>query len=583
MCAIAGFVGSLNRASLEKMLKVLNHRGPDDSGLFIDGKVGLGNNRLSILDLSPNGHQPMYNVGKTVCIVYNGEIYNFADVRKKLEQKYKFQSHTDTEVILHAYEEWGVNCLKMLNGMFAFVVYDRQKDLLFGARDRLGEKPLKYYWDGATFVFASEVKAILSVLPKKPEIDKEAIREFLNFQYVPAPKTGFEKIFKLPPASYFIFQNKKLKISRYWNLDFSEKLNMPERDWEDEIFRIIQESVESRMVSDVPVGALLSGGVDSSAVVALMSRFTHSRIKTFSIGFDDLSFDETKYAQEVSKLYQTDHYSQKVGKKTMQDVLVSFCEYYDEPFSDNSLVPSLLLSKMAGEKVKVVLSGDGGDENFAGYERYQVVKFGQFYKNVHPILRGAIRLPAQFFDKTRLFTNTFDLPFQEKYVHYNPYFKKESKMSIRGYNNKLSDLDNALHFDIKSYLPEDLLYKVDIASMSASLEVRAPFLNYQLLELTAKMPNSLKIKNLQTKYIFKKVLKDKNLLPKNIINRKKRGFIMPVDKWLKGSMKGFVADQLASRKFMDLEILDDVKSVDKLNGNQIFTLLSLSLWLQKYS
>jgi len=237
MCAIAGYWGNGDKTRLQKMLQVLNHRGPDDNGVYVDSNAGLGSNRLAIIDLSPKGHQPMFNEDKTVCIVYNGEIYNFQEIRKKLAGKHKFSSHTDTEVILHAYEEWGSECVKKLNGMFAFVIFDKRKDLLFGARDRLGEKPLKYYWDGKNFAFASEIKGLLPILPEKPEPDPEAINAFLTFQYVPAPKTGFKNVFKLPPGSFFVFKKGELKITKYWELDFSKKLNLSEDEWEERVFK----------------------------------------------------------------------------------------------------------------------------------------------------------------------------------------------------------------------------------------------------------------------------------------------------------------------------------------------------------
>ena len=575
MCGIAGYVGKGNRQLLISMLDRIDYRGPDDRGVFIEGEVGLGNNRLSIIDLSPKGHQPMFNEDSSACIVYNGEIYNFEALRDKLKGKYKFRSHSDTEVILHAYEEWGVDCLRRLNGMFGFVIYDKKKKLLFGARDRLGEKPLKYYWDGKLFAFASEIKGLLPIFSGKPEADLQAINEFLTFGYVPAPKTGFKNIFKLPPASYFIFQNGKLKISKYWKIDFSQKLILSEKKWKDVVFEKIEESIKSRMISDVPVGAFLSGGIDSSTVVALMSQYSKTKIKTFSLGFDDSSFDESEHAKIVSDLYGTEHYSLIANAKMLEETLLGAFQFYDEPFSDNSLIPMLLLSKITGEKVKVALSGDGGDENFGGYERYKVVAFGEYYKNVPEILKKAIKIPAQSFKAGRVFANTYQLPFPQRYIHYNPFFeRKEKNVKISTFDPKLSNLDNAFKFDITTYLPEDLLYKVDIASMAYSLEVRAPFLNHELIELTAQIPESLKIKNFKTKYIFKKILEDKKILPREIINKKKRGFVSPINKVLKQMNSSLIKEILSQEKFLKLQTSE--------TGGDLFSRVSLSLWAEKY-
>ncbi|MEK7497295.1 MAG: asparagine synthase (glutamine-hydrolyzing) [Patescibacteria group bacterium] len=617
MCGIVGYVGDVSREKIAKMLQVTNHRGPDDNGVFIRGNVGLGNNRLAVIDLTPKGHQPMFDDKKSVCIVYNGEIYNFKEVRRELEKEFKFKSNSDTEVIIYAYKKWGVSCLERLNGMFAFVIYDMEKDLLFGARDRLGEKPLKYFFDEKTLVFASEIKGILPVLKEKPKMDMEAISDYLTLQYVPAPKTGFENIYKLPPASYFIFKNGKLKVYKYWSLDFSEKLNLSEDEWIDLLEQKINETVKGRMVSDVPIGAFLSGGVDSSAVTAFMAKNSAKKISTFSIGFKNSQFDESEYAKKVAKLYKTDHSTLMVDSKMFLEEFSKTADYYDEPFADNSLLPTLFLSRFTRQKVTVALSGDGGDENFAGYDRYNIVKFGEYYKFfpkwmrdflVNPLTDSLYSLsPRPLTQRIKTFSNTFNKPFYYKYLSYRSFFSNNDKKIIlsdsfrkvkdtfligrNDYNSKISKLDNALNMDINSYLPEDLLYKVDIASMSVSLEVRAPLLDYQLMELTAKMPDNLKINALNKKYIFKKMLLEKKILPEKIVNRSKQGFIAPIGSWLKTDLKDYVLDQLNSKKFRQAGLFDNEK-LDKyiaeyystnLNyHNNIFALLSLSNWINKY-
>ncbi len=614
MCGIVGYVGDVGREKVEKMLQATRHRGPDDSGIFIKGNIGLGTNRLAIIDLSPKGHQPMFDDEKSICIVYNGEIYNFMEVRQKLEKQFKFRSNSDTEVIIYAYKKWGINCLRYLNGMFAFVIYDMKNNLLFGTRDRLGEKPLKYFFDGKTFVFASEIKGILSVVKEKPKMDTEALSDYLTLQYVPAPKTGFKNIYKLPSASYFIFKEGKLKINKYWNLDFSKKLNLSESEWIELLEEKVNKSVKDRMVSDVPIGAFLSGGVDSSATTAFMAMNSAKRIKTFSIGFTDPAFDETRYSKQIAELYCTDHSYIKINSKIFKEELPKISDYYDEPFADNSLIPTLFLSRFVRKDVTVALSGDGGDENFAGYDRYNIVAFGDYYsllprklRNylVKPVISSLFNLsPNLLTARLKTFSDTFDAPFYKRYMYYKSFFNTQDKENILSkitndtflidkdqFDSRLTDVDNALKADINSYLPEDLLYKMDIASMSASLEVRAPLLDYELMELTAKIPSNLKIKNFNKKYIFKKMLIEKNIIPENIVNRPKRGFNAPIGDWLRKDLKEYTLSQLNSKKFRQTGIFDDDKldsyvnkyfSSDLGHHNNIFALLTLSNWINKF-
>ncbi len=617
MCGIVGYAGNVNREKISKMLYSIAHRGPDDSGMFVRGEIGLGNNRLAVIDVSPKGHQPMFDDEKSICIVYNGEMYNFMDVRRKLEKEFKFRSNSDTEVIIYAYKKWGTGCLKYLNGMFAFVIYDMRNRLLFGARDRLGEKPLKYYFDGDDFIFASEVKAILSVIKNKPEMDLEAVNDFLTLQYVPAPATGFKNIFKLPPASYFIYKNRRLSIKKYWHLDFSDKLNLSENEWTGLLDEKINMSVKSRMVSDVPIGAFLSGGIDSGATTAYMARNSLKPIKTFSIGFTDKNFDETKHSKEIAKLYKTDHSYIKVHPAIFKEEISKIADYYDEPFADNSLIPSLFLSRFARQKVTVALSGDGGDENFAGYDRYNIVKFGKIYSQIPKGIRSTLVNPVTdlaflihpnlLTKRIETFAGTFDSPFYRKYLYYRSFFSDHDKKNIytrmmkntsdtfakgkRDYEKKLDWIDSALKTDINSYLPEDLLYKMDIASMSASLEVRAPLLDYELMELTAKIPPGLKIKGFNKKYIFKQMLIKNNILPEEIINRPKKGFNPPLGRWLKKDLKKYVYELLNAKKLRQSGIFDDKKlddyidryySTDLNYHNNIFALMTLSNWIEKY-
>lgn len=620
MCSIVGYVGDTNRKKISAMLTATAHRGPDDKGIYINGNIGLGHNRLSIIDLSSKGRQPMFDEEKSICIVFNGEIYNFLELKKQLQKDYRFRTDTDTEVIIYAYKKWGFNCLKRLNGMFAFVIYDLKKNLLFGARDRLGEKPLKYYFDNNIFVFASEVKGILPALRNRPEIDYQAINDYLTLQYVPTPKTGFENIYKLPPAHYFIFKDKKLTIKRYWNLDFSQKLDLSEKEWVDLLEDKINLAVSERMISDVPLGALLSGGIDSAAVVAFMAKNSNKRVKTFSIGFTEPEFDETECSRKVSQKYNTDHSDIKVDSKIFKEIFTEMSDYYDEPFADNSLMPTIFLSKFARRKIKVALSGDGGDENFAGYDRYGVVSFSKIFHTIPRDIRNQLikptantifrLLPSITTQRLMTYVNIFDQPFYKKYLYYRCFLKKNEKHNLysnsfkriigkndtfliykNDFNRKLDDVDNALKFDIDSYLPEDLLFKVDIASMRHGLEIRAPLLDYKLMELSAQIPPDLKVRFFNKKYVFKKMLIEKDILPRNIVNRPKKGFVAPIKKWLKNDLKDYVYEELDSSKFRQMEIFDDGKldvyikeyfssKVDY--SNNIFAILALANWINKY-
>lgn len=622
MCAIAGYVGiDISRSKILAMLEATAHRGPDDQGIFIKGNVGLGHNRLAIIDLTSAGHQPMFDGEKSICIVFNGEIYNYRELKKELSNDYSFKTKSDTEVILYAYKKWGYSCIKRLDGMFAFVIYDIKRDLLFGARDRRGMKPLKYYIEDGIFAFASEIKGLLPIIKHSPRIDAKAIDNYLSLIYVPAPQTGFKNIYKLPPASYFIYKEGKLSVREYWKLDYSHKMSCSENELIDLIEDGINKAVKERMVSsDVPVGALLSGGVDSSCVVSFMARNSQKPIKTFSLGFNDPGFDETYYARKVARLYATEHSEIRVNSKELRDILMKMPDYYDEPLADSSLMPTICLSEFTRKKVKAVLCGDGGDENFAGYDRYNIVNFGDYFSKVPKVLRTNVLNPMSnfalaihpnlFLSRLNTFLKTFDLPFYERYLYYLCFFNNVEKTSLYsedfkkeiGTNNsfllnkenfdpKLTNLDNVLKFDINSYLPEDLLYKMDTASMHYALEVRAPLLDYELMELFGQIPSNLKIKFFKKKYIFKKMLLEKNILPPEIVNRPKRGFNAPIKKWFKTDLKDYLLSTLYSDKFRSSGIFNNKKLDNYINqyfnskidkSNNIFSLMVLSCWINKY-
>lgn len=618
MCGIVGYGGFTKKASLDKAISAIEHRGPDGNGAEYFDDVALGNTRLAILDLSEKGHQPMFNKDKSLCITFNGEIYNFLEVRKLLDHKYQFRSNSDTEVILYAYQEWGFKCLEKLGGMFSFVLYDRKKQLLFGARDRLGQKPLKYYFKNGKLIFASEIKAILPLVDSKLNIDEIAIDNFLTFQYVPSPQTGFKRIYKLPAGHYFIYKNNKLSIHKYWSLKFDKKINLPSDEWQDLIFSEIKRAVKSHLVADVPVGALLSGGLDSSIIVALMSLDSSKRVRTFNIGFDDNKFDESAYAKIVSNLYKTQHTQLNITSADLINTLKQITQVYDEPIGDNSIIPTLLVSKLASKKVKVALTGDGGDENFAGYDRYTIVNMASSFAKLPAIFKKAAFLnvkavfqlhPNKFTERMNRFFSSLDDQFYRKYVNYNSFFSSTTKHNLYSgefkerienndsyekysiyFDQKLSDLDNALRIDIHTYLPDDLLYKTDAASMAYGLELRSPFLDHLLMEKMAAMPSQMKIELLTKKKILKDIATSYNLLPKEIVYKRKQGFNIPQNKWFKGPLKKYLNNQILSSGMV--RIIFDKRKIEtylaeyfktNLNyDNNIFALLILSLWFDKY-
>jgi asparagine synthase (glutamine-hydrolysing) len=371
MCGIFGKLffekTKIEKKDYKDCLDAISHRGPNDEGFYVDENIILGSRRLAIIDLSEAGHMPMTNEDGRFWIVFNGEIYNFLDLRKELEKRHKFKSKTDTEVILHLYEEKGIDCLRYLRGMFAFAVWDKKEKILFLARDRLGKKPLKYYFNDKFFIFASELKAILKDKEVPREIDWGAIDEYLTYQYVPHPKTGFKGIFKLEPAHYLLITlDGKIKKERYWDLDFTQKLNLSENEWIGAIEEKLKESVKIRLISDVPLGAHLSGGIDSSMVVAMMAQEMKEPVKTFSIGFKEKTYDETKYARLVAKRYGTDHHELIIEPNAIE-ILPKLVYHYEEPYADSSALPTWYLCQMTKNYITVALNGDGGDENFAGY------------------------------------------------------------------------------------------------------------------------------------------------------------------------------------------------------------------------
>ena len=617
MCGIFGKLyfekTKIEERDYKDCLETLNHRGPDDSGFYVDENIILGSKRLAIIDLSETGHMPMSNEDGRFWIVFNGEIYNFLELRKGLEKRHKFKSRTDTEVLLHLYEEKGIDCLKYLRGMFAFAIWDKKEKVLFLARDRVGKKPLKYYFNEKFFIFASELKAILKDKEVKKEIDWGAIDEYLTYQYVPHPKTGFKNIFKLEPAHYLLITlDGKIKKERYWNLDFSQKLDLSENEWIEAIEEKLRESVKLRLISDVPLGAHLSGGIDSSMVVAFMAQEMKEPVKTFSIGFKEKEYDETKYARLVAQKYGTDHHELIVDPNAIE-ILPKLVYHYEEPYADPSALPTWYLCQMTKNYITVALNGDGGDENFAGYDRYNAFKIyldlrllpgKKIFKKLSEIFYRMIKLKI-FRKSFRLFSSyekdaiSFYLKLigffseEEKEKLYHPELKRLIENS-RGSNflreifNQASGnwLDKILYLDINSYLPDDLLVKVDIASMAHSLEVRSPFLDHEFMELCARIPSRLKMKGHAKKYVFKKLAQ--KYLPKECIFRPKTGFGVPLEFWFKNELLNFLKEKILSREFLNFgfnknfleQLIKEHQKGIRNHAYRLWALLILEEWFK---
>src|SRR3990170_3002901 len=529
MCGIAGKVylneNKVSGEELKIMADKIAHRGPDDQGIYISGdsKIGIANSRLAIIDLSKNGNQPM-SYKNRYFITYNGEVYNFQEERKKLEKKgYRFKSKTDTEVILALYDKYRERCLNHLRGMFAFAIYDDKDKTLFLARDRIGKKPLKYFFNGNVFIFASELKAILSQKEVKKSPDFAAIYDYLTYGFTPPPLTGFSGIKKLEAGTYLFLdlQKKSLEKKTYWQPDFRTKLNLTENEWQNEILKGLEEALKLRLISVVPLGAFLSGGMDSSAMVYFMSKLSAKPVKTFTIGFKVKTFDETKDAENIAGLFKTEH-TKLYAEPESVDILPDLIYKMEEPYANSSIIVSFLVNNLAKKFVTVILNGIGGDENFAGYPWLCRFKRDVLLDNFQPILRnigipisGFLSQKKGFINWQRLnkFLQKSALPISQRFLSYNFLFGNEEKKSLLSENFKhlageseshrymddifakalVSDLkDAALFADLTWYLPYDLLAKEDIASMSASLEARSPFLDHEFIKLTAQIPFSLK-------------------------------------------------------------------------------------------
>ena len=567
MCGIAGF-NWYDRGLIEKMTQAIKHRGPDDEGFYLDDRVSLGNRRLAILDTSKKGHQPMEFAN--LVITYNGEIYNFGQLKAELESKgYKFTSGTDTEVALYSYHLWGPRCVERFNGMWGLCIYDKGENILFLSRDRFGVKPLYYYFDGNRFIFASELKAIRQH-NLDLSVDTSAVNFFFYQKYIGNDLTIFKNCYKLRPSENLVFDLNRRKITRtkYYNLEqkVSECLNIPVRERIAAVEDTITDAVEKRLIADVPVGSFLSGGIDSSLISAVISR-KHKDFKTFSVGFKEKTYDEVKYSELASRHIQTEHHYDYV--RISEDDIEFVLKNLDEPFGDASLFPTYLLSKIARRMVTVCLSGDGGDEVFGGYDTYKAYKFARYIPSAMVSLsRGLInRLPASDRKMTlpfkmKRFVRDYDKDVCRRHLDWMATFNDQQRPSLLGDlfvgAESLIQSDNGESLlslqlsDIHNYLAEDILKKVDLASMLNSLEVRIPFLDYRLVPLVLSLPEEYKIRRLTTKWLLKKI--GRKYLPREIVYRPKRGFTAPISQWIRQT--DFVREFLVNSVYYQHDLLD---------------------------
>jgi asparagine synthase (glutamine-hydrolysing) len=625
MCGICGKVYfdhqyPVTRQELLVMSNTLVHRGPDGDGVWTAGNVGLAHRRLAIIDLRTVASQPMSNEDGSVWITFNGEIYNFRELRTDLEARgHVFRTASDTEVIVHAYEEYGRQCLERLRGMFAFAIWDARKRLLFLARDRVGKKPLFYYLGRDRFLFASEIKALLTDPAVPAEPDPMALDHFLALQYIPAPLTAFRGVRKLPPAHWLEVRDGRIEMGRYWKLQYTPKRQVTLVEAVAELRWRFAEAVRLRLVSDVPLGVFLSGGVDSSAVVAAMTQEMGHPVQTFSVGFEDASFDERPFARQVAERYRTTH-TELVVKAPVTDILPQLVWHYDEPFGDASAVPSYAIAALTSQHVTVVLNGDGGDENFAGYEWYVKDLFVRRGEILPLWLRrwmaswgqrvSSARKQPRLVQKITQLAQLLALSPARRYAYWMEHFSPEARQrlympafgaAVIGSNpeglfaevfeqgDTEEWVDTMLDADVNLFLPEDLLVKVDRATMAHSLEARSPFLDHVLMEFVASLPSHLKLAGRQQKRVLKTALRD--VLPDVVLKRPKMGFCVPLERWFREELREMAYDVLLApcatqrgyfRPQAVGKLLDAHCRGEANHAKYLWDLLVLELWHQTF-
>lgn len=624
MCGIAGYVGPEPQGLLPVMLRVLKHRGPDDIGSYEEPGVGLGMTRLAIIDLA-GGRQPMTNEDGSLRIVFNGEIYNYRELRRDLQAKgHRFRSQSDTEVILHLFEEDGERCVDRLQGMFAFVIWDTRRQRLFLARDRMGKKPLYYWHCGDLFLFASEIKALLCHRGVSRTLDCDAFHHYLAFGYTPAERSIFAEIAKLPPAHMGILSDGSLTLHRYWNLPdgYPAESQGPSLDETSARVRhVLREAVRLRLESDVPLGVFLSGGIDSSVIVASMREVTSHRIATFSIGFGHAapSYDELPYARMVAQRFETDHHEEILEPK-VADLLPTIVHHFDEPFADSSAIPTFVVAQATAQHVKVALSGIGGDESFGGYPRYLGVRLSEAYGRL-PYWLGtfagaaALRLVPEseasvnWSDWVRRFVTGAHRPMPDRYIGWvrffneadltrltTPALREQWRKDVEAVHQDVfrprghgDPMDGAFRIDLGTYLPNDLLVMADRMSMAHSLEVRAPFCDHHVIAESLGLPPKVKIPGFRLKGLLKAIFAD--VLPPEVLSHGKQGFMIPLGRWLRTDLRDMLCDLLSpdrvrARGFFDPTVVEELKhehlSGARSHSDRLWTLMITELWMQQY-
>ncbi len=625
MCGIVGVISrneNMRNFPIKTLADRIVHRGPDGCGYYADAHAALGHRRLSIIDVE-GGAQPIYNEDGSRCIVYNGEVFNFQALRKDLIEKgHVFTTRSDTETILHAYEQWGEHCVDMLRGMFVFAIWDANKKTLFIARDRLGIKPLFYMAHGGRFYFASEIKAILAAEGVPREIDDTALAAYFSYSYIPAPMTIYRGIKKLLPGHSLRWQNGGITIKQYWDLTFRPDRSKGESDFIGRFLELFEESVAMRLISEVPLGAFLSGGIDSSAVVAMMSRISTDPVKTFCMGFGGTTggyLDERGYARMVADRYGTDHQEHEVIP-AFEGLVETIVSAFDEPFADDSAIPSYFVCKMARQKVTVALSGLGGDEAFAGYERYLGFSLRRFYsllpllvrdKLIRPLVEkiperrdghytinhlkrfarsGALRPESAYLGYISRISNEMQASFFADSQRFQAHHANVTDLMLAYFRSDRVDgdadsLNRVFYCDTKTYLPEDILAVTDRMSMHHSLEVRVPFIDHKLMEFCATIPPEMKMRWFIKKYLLKKATR--TLLPKEVIRHRKQGFVGPMTQWLKTDLKEYVTETLSRKNLarhgcLNADVVDRVLA-EHMSGRQIHdTLIWSILIFQKW-
>lgn len=625
MCGITGFInkkkGPADKRIIMQMVDTLHHRGPDDKGFFVNRNVALGMSRLSIIDIT-GGQQPVESEDGKIIVIFNGEIYNFRDLRRSLQQLgHVFRTQSDTEVIVHLYEVEGDKVFTRLNGMFAIAIYDVSEQKLILGRDRLGEKPLYYSDLGGAFIFGSELKAIIRHPKVNKDLDLNSLNRYLTFEYVPTPYSIFKNIYKLEASHYLIFQKNKVTIKKYWDVDFQKYFLTSEEEAIDKLEILIDNSVKMRLESDVPLGVFLSGGIDSSTIAYFAAMNSNRKLKTFSIGFKEESFDEGKYAKLVASVLNSDHHHHFFKSEDLLDLITKVSKLLDEPFADASILPTYLLSRFTRGQVKVALGGDGGDELFMGYPTFQAHKIAQIYENLPKFVHSSIvsgivnRLTVSHsnlsvdFKIKRFISGVYKTPIERNLIWLGAFTSNELRKKLftqevysklftsdpikdmvsRTKTQNLDFWESLIYHYIKTYLVDDILVKVDRASMFNSLEVRSPFLDHRLVQFVNSLPPNLKMKGLTTKYILKKLMANK--LPNEIVNRNKHGFGIPIAIWFRTKLKDLLLDTLSEKKIKREGIFNEkyVTNLiqEHLNGKQdnrklLWTLIMFQLWKKNW-